>query len=187
MLDYFKDKSVCVVANTLIEEDLNVLVDSHDIVIRFNNPYLYNKGSKVNVIASSLFKNISFPTLFSYQNVDYYLATVLDVSQPSNCYYSPRNIKESLNLGLMTQQQFDKFKYPLTNDEILEIEKNLMFTPSSGIYILYWLIKKIDFKSLSVVGFSFIGRTWTHSFEKEGLYVKSLLDASDKKVEFYPK
>lgn len=142
---------VCVVGNSPIE--LNTgngeNIDSHNLIIRFNNystdyPHSKDYGTKTDIwIKSGHYADVKRRDISDYKHII--------VSGPNSIHRSPYGadlFKEYVDAG----KSVGFFPHSLTTEVISKIEA----PPSAGILVLYWLYKLTGpLKRENVYGFSF--------------------------------
>lgn len=147
-IEYIKDKSIAVVGNAPSElgKDLGNQIDSHDIVVRFNNfstapEFTKDYGKKTNVWAITPgIENLYFSD--ELYNFDYIIAPDLGFE--------------------LSQQRLDIFYNYLVlggsfhfMNTIRCRQKFNMCVPSVGLYFLYYIFENIDLvNKVSMYGFS---------------------------------
>ena len=192
--NYCTNKSIVVVGNSrkILEKENGEFIDSHDIVLRFNRglPEGYEKhiGTKTDIWAINGRKKETQKILhLKFQDRKYTLWTFYKIGRLNptlkyNTYHIP------LDFYFKTCQDL--------NPTVEIIKKDLFFKdnmkgkrPTSGCVALYYLIKNIQYKSITVTGFDFlqsfqfhsndpIHLEKTHSGAKEKEFLTPLLENS---------
>ena len=184
--EYCKDKTIAVVGNSscLFDKSYGELIDSHDIVIRFNwaletniKRWPANVGTKFDVYVFAIRSASKLRSILNrgiLRDKDFVIRTRHDDS----FYLDEKDRKRILYYSA------DEFKESISNEHFIDKE------PSSGAMITQFLIDCVDFKSISLFGFDFFESSKNrpmesnefksfffnaHSKENESHFFKSLI------------
>jgi len=141
---YFKNKSICLVANSsaLLDYEYGEFIDSHDIVIRFNN-YKINKkytGEKISIHV--IFRDLK---INSDEKIDYKIIISAPIAE-----WKKRIIEE---LQINRKYSIINFNYP-TSQELKKFNCKNVLVPTSGLCTFILMMKMGLSNQLTLIGFN---------------------------------
>lgn len=155
MIDYLKNKTMCIVGNSPCElnKSNGKFIDSHDVVIRFNDYSLnFQKdyGKKVNIWVRAT--NDDVISTLQEKNLKAHDKIVIRASNKNN----------QKSIDFYNKCGYDYLILPIEYE--VELSKKIKAIPSTGLLFLFYLKEnKINMVESNIFGFSF--------FEKKELSV----------------
>jgi len=158
-LDYHVGKSVCIVGcgESVLKHDKGKYIDSHDVVVRINRGYPYEKyrkhvGSRTDVWAFGMGANYKHRSemekLFSDRKYSIYLWWAHSWVQPEIANL-PNHLFIPKNYSLSLSRYFGGMP------------------PTTGVDTIHFYVKATEYKSLTLLGFDFY---------KTGYFFKDIVD-----------
>jgi Glycosyltransferase family 29 (sialyltransferase) len=182
IIKYCENKSIILIGNgqSINEVDYNNLINEHDIVIRFNHGAVIenkNVGNKTDIWVMAMnSKSSQIGRFKQFKKQPEYILR-FNNKLVINVLYKKVSFTENIN---------DEIR------ELLKLDPNK--NPSSGISCIHWLVKNVNYKKLTVIGFDGFKSvnfyvtnnkqvgTYFHDGEKESKYIKNLENNNRLKV-----
>lgn len=176
LFSFLINKSIAIVGNaeSLLGTNFGDEIDSHDIIIRFNNGYIKNKtaqGCKTHVWASSLYiEEDELQKIFPDIKFVIWMTPKLSLIKTySKTFFKKVSI------------------YPFLDWYMLY--RKIKQRPTSGLMLIDYLVKNVKYKNIDIYGFDFfktnsfynqvnleiLKSNTPHNFNQEENYVKELM------------
>ena len=149
--NYLKNKDLCLLGNARSILNTSKDIDKFDIVCRMNRAFPKGKEKFIGKRTDVLFLSTTIPeSRMIKEMIPKFIVWMVESDKRANNYVKNKAIQNPI-------------------EDWYGLKNSLTLNPSTGIMSIYFLLKHIDFKSLTIYGFEkdYKSGTWYHNLKTQ--------------------